>query len=382
MKSVAVTLIAAVGFIFAAVVTPLSAGEVNDAPAEAVVLIEQAEGHLKRTTISYPNWLKRDYPPGVRETTEWGRAFAKLEQARNVLTQPPPPITTTAPPTTTEPPHPPPPTEPPPPTTTEPPPPPPPPSTGYPDASNTGVTNEAALTPWPGHEDPSAAQPVYIREPNQVIENKIFRRTVIVQAPNITFRNVRFQHDRDYWMMIVETQAGGGNANILIEDAHFDGMGARQINAAIGGVGWTLRRVDIEGVEDAGKLSANTDVYDSWCHNLWVKDNPDPHYDCFQTEGGYDVDIVHNTLDVGVGAGRNATIMVGDYFATPTDTLIENNRLLGGGWTIQNAGIGTVVKNNRFGPNAYGYLTSKDGMWPVQCGNVRDDTGEPIDAPC
>jgi hypothetical protein len=376
MKSVAVTLIAAVGFIFAAVVTPLSAGEVNDAPAEAVVLIEQAEGHLKRTTISYPNWLKRNYPPGVRETTEWGRAFAKLEQARNVLTQPPPPITTTAPPTTTEPPHPPPPTEPPPPTTTEPPPP----LSGYPDASNTGVTNEDVLRP-----QANSGQVTYIQQDGAVVENTIFDRVVIVQANNVIFRNNRFKHDRDYWMLIVDCDCNG----IVVEDSEFDGLGSASINAAVGGPGWTLRRVDIRGVQDGAKLSRDTHVYDSWIHDLQTT-LADPHYDALQNIGGLNNIIKHNTLDVGVGPGRNGTVFLREYYSKVDNILVEDNRLLGGGWTFaccSNEGFGLPSNirliNNRFGPNTYGYVAAGgNDQVLIRCGNVRDDTGEPIDAPC
>lgn len=57
-------------------------------------LVEKGVYHIKRTSISYPEWLSRSYAPGVRETTEWGKAFAAFN---SVLQQtPPPPPTTTA----------------------------------------------------------------------------------------------------------------------------------------------------------------------------------------------------------------------------------------------------------------------------------------------
>lgn len=57
---------------------------------EERTLIEKGVYHLKRTTVSYPYWLKRNYSPGARETTEWGKAF----EAFATVTSPPP--TTTA----------------------------------------------------------------------------------------------------------------------------------------------------------------------------------------------------------------------------------------------------------------------------------------------
>jgi hypothetical protein len=45
-----------------------------------VTAIDEIIGHLKATTISYPQWRDRKYAPGVRETTQWGQAFAKLNK--------------------------------------------------------------------------------------------------------------------------------------------------------------------------------------------------------------------------------------------------------------------------------------------------------------
>lgn len=68
--------------------------------AQAVQLINDGEAHLKLTTITYQKWLATNYAPGVRETTEWGRAFASFDAAKAALA-PPPPATTTTTTTTT-----------------------------------------------------------------------------------------------------------------------------------------------------------------------------------------------------------------------------------------------------------------------------------------
>ena len=315
-------------------------------------------------------------------------------------TLPDPPTTTTPPTVTTEPPH----TTEPPTTTTEPPTTTtePPPTNEYPNASNTGVTNEAALRYWPGHEPGANAQPVYIQTDGQVIENYIFRRVVIVYAKNVTFRNVRFKHDRDFYMLISESTPDG---NILVEDSEFDGMGAAQINAAVAGPGWTLKRVDIQGVQDGAKLQNNTNVYDSWIHNLWVTcdlgagvpGDCEPHYDGLQNLGGAGNVVKHNTIDAGVGRGRNAAVMMRGYCAggcisTIANVLVEDNILRGGGWTVMCCGpepnlrySNIVIRNNKFGPFAYGSITTGGETRPeivTTCGNVRESDGAPIDAPC
>lgn len=282
-------------------------------------------------------------------------------------TSPPPPpqtvtvtVTETAPPATTAPPS----------TTTAPPPP----ASGYPDASNTGVVNEAALVAAPN-------EVTLIRKDGIVVENLIFSRAVIVQANNVTFRNVRFRFSSDYYMLRVDGDYGG----IVVEDSEFNGLGSASINAAVAGPGWTLRRVDIQGVQDGAKLSRDTNVYDSYIHNLWTT-SPDPHYDALQNIGGLNNVIRHNTLDTGVGEGRNAAIMLREYYGKVDNILVEDNRLLGGGWTFaccSNEGFGLPSNirliNNRFGPNAYGPVTAGgNDRVLIRSGNVWDATGEPI----
>jgi hypothetical protein len=56
-------------------------------------LADQADFHFRRTTISYPEWVKRKnagrYVPADGSGTEWGKAFAALGQIGTV-TEPPP----------------------------------------------------------------------------------------------------------------------------------------------------------------------------------------------------------------------------------------------------------------------------------------------------
>lgn len=58
-------------------------------------LAVQVEYHLRRTTISYPEWVKRKnegrYKPPDGSGTEWGKAFASLAQIGVVVEPPPPP---------------------------------------------------------------------------------------------------------------------------------------------------------------------------------------------------------------------------------------------------------------------------------------------------
>lgn len=55
-----------------------------------------AEQALRRTTVSYPEWVKRvnagRYTPKDGSSTEWGKAFAALAQIGVVTPSPPPSV--------------------------------------------------------------------------------------------------------------------------------------------------------------------------------------------------------------------------------------------------------------------------------------------------
>jgi hypothetical protein len=57
-------------------------------------LADQADFHFRRTTISYPEWVKRKnagrYVPADGSGTEWGKAFAALNQIQGTADPPPP----------------------------------------------------------------------------------------------------------------------------------------------------------------------------------------------------------------------------------------------------------------------------------------------------
>jgi hypothetical protein len=56
-------------------------------------LAEQAERHLKATTVSYPEWLRRvaagRYTPKDGSMTEWGKALTTLEHLNHLHPAPP-----------------------------------------------------------------------------------------------------------------------------------------------------------------------------------------------------------------------------------------------------------------------------------------------------
>jgi hypothetical protein len=251
---------------------------------------------------------------------------------------------------------------------------PPSPPTGFPNASNTGVTNEAALTAHP-------AVVYNIQTPGAVIQNKIFSRAVQVMANNVTIRNCRFKFASDFYMLRVYD----GYTNSVLEDCEFDGMGSVSINAALAGPNWTARRCDIQGVQDGAKIGLNNTVEDCWIHNLWTT-KADPHYDCVQSTGGSGCIIRRNFLDVGVGAGRNACVILKSDLGPLDNTLIEGNLMNGGGFTVMvrmgNGGFPTPTNtrllNNRFGASTYGPVSLEPGLTIERSGNVWNDSGAPI----
>jgi len=102
-----------------------------------------------------------------------------------------------------------------------------------------------------------------------------------------------------------------------------------------------------------------------------------PHYDCIQIDGGVsDVVIRHNTA---INQFDQASaVMIDNYFGPIADILVENNLLIGGGFTIYVDGqfnsnpISNVrIVHNHMGRGKWG-VTAFNKTAPVFEGNVND----------
>ena len=121
-------------------------------------------------------------------------------------------------------------------------------------------------------------------------------------------------------------------------------------------------------------------IQDNYIHGL-QSNNSGPHYDGIQTDGGIsNVVIRHNTIIN--DHGQTSAINLSNYFGSVRDVAIDNNRLVGGGYTIYSDGqfssggtiSGVSITNNDLGKGQYGY-TSINNNTPVFTGNYDDITG-------
>jgi hypothetical protein len=242
----------------------------------------------------------------------------------------------------------------------------PPPSTGFPDASNTGVPAGITLSPSGG---------MTISTAGTVVDARDISGPVVVNAPNVTIRNSRIRAT-SYWAI------DNNSTGLLIQDSEIDGL--RLSNTCIGSSNLIVRRVNIHGCENGFNVNpGNMTVEDSYIHDLTTGNGA--HTDGAQFgRGAHDITFRHNTIDPvspGGGTATSCIIMWDDVDPQNTRVWIENNRLLGAGaaWTMYGPRLPATdihVTNNRWERGVFGYY---NGITSIEfVGNVDDIFGKPI----
>lgn len=213
---------------------------------------------------------------------------------------------------------------------------------------------------------------IKVEEDGAIIENLDIDGSIMVQADNVTIRNVRLTSG-DYYPIRYDD----GNTGLVVEDSEIIGTSGT-VTSAISFADYTARRLNIHGSADGLKANANVLIEDCWIHDL--SNGEDEHNDGVQSTGGKGVTIRHNVID----GASNATVQTGDEGEATEDLTVECNWLDGGGYALNIRGTGatrprnTKVIKNRFGRSSgYGPWTIDDPS-PIVEDNVYDDTGEAI----
>jgi hypothetical protein len=255
---------------------------------------------------------------------------------------------------------------------------------GFPDVETTGVPAGTQLTP--------ASGTVTLSTPGQVYENKQLTGSIVVAANNVTIRNVKLV-SRDFYAIKSFNVSG-----LHVVDSEID-MGGQLDARAVSDDGFTLTRVFMHNGADCTTMSDVATIEDSMCvlgpdtnGDGWPDStgfcNGTEHFDGFQSDGGHDLVIRHNTIRN--PCSQTSAILMSTNSSPISDVTIVDNLLAGGGYTLYCAatvpGVGgtEVVTGNRFartygqkggyyGPAAY--CGSGVDVWS---GNVWDDTGLPI----
>lgn len=242
-----------------------------------------------------------------------------------------------------------------------PPPPPPPPSGDWPDATNTGVPAGMALTV---HNSP-----LIIDTPGAVVSGLDIRGSVRITAANVTLQNCKVTANTWDWYAINCEASGATVQYCTIDGSNADGI--QNIN----GPGTFLRN-NIFRCDDGIAPGSNTLIQDNYIHDL----TSPGHHDGIEIDGGQsNVTIRHNTIIN--QADQTSAIMIDNYAGPIDGIVVDNNRLIGGGYTVYCADAfsgGPIANvsftNNRLGKGVWGY-TSFYTTHPVFTGNVDDVTG-------
>jgi hypothetical protein len=235
---------------------------------------------------------------------------------------------------------------------------------GFPDATNTGVPAGVTLTPSGG---------IHVTTPGAVVSGMAFDDTVYIDANNVTLKNCTVKSGAFYDVKIKD-----GLTGVVVQDCEIDNRGTG--GQGIHGPGTFLRNNIYhcsDGIDVGG--GDNTVIQDNYVHDM--AGPSDAHFDTIQADGGYStLTIRHNTLINEFG--QTSAVMVDDYWGSIHGVIIDNNRLIGGGYTVYagswngNEVTGIQVTNNRLGRGYYGYADIAGGgiTWS---GNVDDVTGAP-----
>lgn len=250
---------------------------------------------------------------------------------------------------------------------------------GYPDATNTGVDSRKRLR---------TSGCVTADQAGQVIENLAISDCGIeVTAREVQIRNVRIEvSDADGFAVIVRP-----GASAKISDVEITGR-----DKAAGSVQYAiLSQSDLEVSIERANLHRCADciqgerlrVTDTYIHDL--ANPPGAHVDGIQCNSVCEITVRHNTILN--EWGQTAAIALFADFGIPRDSLIEDNLLAGGGYTVYGGGAkasGIVVNANRFarhmfprggqfGPGAH-LPTGSAMTWTA---NIWDDTGAVVERP-
>ena len=239
---------------------------------------------------------------------------------------------------------------------------------GFPDVSTTGVKPGARLT--------RAAGTVTLSTPGEVYQNKSLRGSIVVTADHVTIRNVKLISTAFYAIQSFNVRG------LKVQDTEID-MGGHLDARAISDDGFTLTRVFMHNGADCTTMGDAVTIEDSLCV-LGPDANGDgwpdstnfcsgaEHFDGFQSDGGHDLVIRHNTIRN--PCGQTSAILMSSNSAPISDVTITDNLLAGGGYTLY-CNAGPDIPNEKVTDNrvarTYRPLGATTAQPPTAAGPMR-----------
>lgn len=156
----------------------------------------------------------------------------------------------------------------------------------------------------------------------QLIEGKNISGTIVVNHTNVTVRRCRVFSSSA--LFLIETENAQAADTTVIEDCLIEsgtGQGASGSAAVTGGA--TIRRCNINGLENGPYLANGSFVIDNLIHSMDAAGG-DPHVDGIQNLAGSDVIIEHNHIE----AWDTSNIFNNSAFGPIDNVVINRNRLI------------------------------------------------------
>ncbi len=225
-------------------------------------------------------------------------------------------------------------------------------STGFPDATNTGVPAGVALTVYNGD--------LVITTPGAVIQGLDIHGSVTIAADNVTLLNCKITTSEQFDVNC------RGVTGTIVQNCEINGLGATSNSMGIIGSQGSFIGNNIYNVENGICVEGSgTLIQDNFIHDLSASGSP--HYDGIQMSGGFsNITILHNTI---IGINNGAVYLTND-FGGISNVVIDDNQLEGGAFPCfvdyKSAKAGTLTNiqftNNVIAPGIFvtdhgGYLT-------------------------
>jgi hypothetical protein len=253
-------------------------------------------------------------------------------------------------------------------------------TSGWPNASNTGVPAGTKLT---------SSGPISVTKDGTVIDGKQVNGDITVRANNVTIENTKVLGGR--------IDLGWDQNGIMIKDVEVDGEGKSPSNErvpAIGSNGYTCIRCNVHGWNSGFDVRNNVTIEDSWAHDIGPASST--HKTALGSNGANHVVVRHNVLSCEVSGCSAAIAFYGDF--TPVSNVVVDDNLFNtegsycsyeGTLSGKAYPVATNITwtNNHYGQvehptcGIYGPATGwGSGGGNVWSGNVWDGSNKPIAA--
>lgn len=209
----------------------------------------------------------------------------------------------------------------------------------------------AAYKPWPSTKNTgflgTRAPTRTIRGRTVTVDGTVIANVRVagelrIQADNVRISNVYLESQGYYGVLTY-------GRNTVITDSTIRGTPGNTLAGIAAYDRGTViaRRVEVTRAEDGVRLGNNSVLVDSLVHGL--AGDSSAHFDAVTADGHTGWRIVHNMIRN--HHNQTAAVWVGDPRYGPSEGLLENNYIAGGGYSIyagHGTGAGIRVRNNVF----------------------------------